>query len=55
MHHIISDGWSISLLYNELNAEYSRLLNGEANQLVAPNFVYTEYIDFENQYSEVLY
>ena len=36
-HHMMTDGWSIQLLTAELEQIYTRLCNGEANVLPAPN------------------
>lgn len=48
-HHIISDGWSIKLMTEQICNTYMKLLNGEEvdNGLACS---YTEYIDNESKY-----
>ena len=42
-HHIIWDGWSFDLLYDEMSAAYGALVEGRANPLPAPNVTYADY------------
>lgn len=42
-HHIIWDGWSFDLLYDEMSAAYGALVEGRANPLPAPNVTYSDY------------
>ncbi|WP_428229090.1 amino acid adenylation domain-containing protein [Flavobacterium sp.] len=48
-HHIIFDGWSSNLLFDELWENYKQIISG--NQLVAPAemFQYKDYINWQNQ------
>ena len=43
MHHIISDGWSITILIQEWNHVYTALSQGEAPQLAPLPVQYTDY------------
>jgi amino acid adenylation domain-containing protein len=43
MHHIVSDGWSMGILYRELSAIYSALMAGRSPSLPA---LPTQYADF---------
>lgn len=45
-HHIICDGWSISVLIADICSVYNQLLNGQAPYLKEVN-KYSEYIDHE--------
>jgi thioesterase domain-containing protein/aryl carrier-like protein len=42
-HHIISDGWSLAIFYNELSTAYQCLLNGENVSLPELPFQYSVY------------
>ena len=43
MHHIISDGWSMGILVQELGALYEALAEGEASPFPALDLQYTDY------------
>ena len=43
MHHIISDGWSLEVLYNELTALYTAYVNGEPSPLPELPIQYADY------------
>ncbi|EJN39590.1 non-ribosomal peptide synthase, partial [Pseudomonas sp. GM84] len=43
MHHIISDGWSMALMVNELIASYSAFAQGQAPALAALPLQYSDY------------
>jgi non-ribosomal peptide synthetase component F len=48
-HHIISDGWSIGLLVQEVSALYSALLQGEPDPLPALPIQYADYAVWQRQ------
>lgn len=48
-HHIISDGWTIFLLVNEIDEIYKKLLNGEKID-ESPRASYLDYIKDEEEY-----
>jgi len=50
MHHIISDGWSLSLLVNELIALYKAYLNEESNPLKPLDIQYADYALWQREY-----
>ena len=43
MHHIVSDGWSMGVLRNELSALYSAFVRGEADPLPELDIQYADY------------
>ncbi|MCP2256430.1 non-ribosomal peptide synthase domain TIGR01720/amino acid adenylation domain-containing protein [Streptoalloteichus tenebrarius] len=43
MHHIVTDGWSIGLLVNDLNALYAAATRGAAPDLPPPGPTYTDF------------
>ncbi len=43
MHHIAADGWSLSILINEVSALYSAYIQGQANPLPALEIQYIDY------------
>ncbi|HEX2092108.1 MAG TPA: condensation domain-containing protein, partial [Longimicrobiaceae bacterium] len=43
MHHIVSDGWSMGVLFRELYALYAASLRGEAPRLPAPGVQYGDF------------
>ncbi|MNO24380.1 Linear gramicidin synthase subunit D [compost metagenome] len=47
MHHIISDGWSMSVLVNEIAHIYARLLDGERTPLPPLPVQYSDYADWQ--------
>ncbi len=48
-HHIIADGWSISLIEKQICETYNKLTKGKY-QCFEENYSYIEYIKEENQY-----
>ncbi|WDD98094.1 non-ribosomal peptide synthetase [Thalassomonas actiniarum] len=50
MHHIASDGWSMSVLIKELSALYSAYRQGEDNPLAMLKLQYTDYAHWQRQY-----
>jgi len=51
MHHIISDGWSIEIIINELTLLYNTFVKGEVNPLVP---LKTQYKDFVIKHEQIL-
>ncbi|HEY1354225.1 MAG TPA: amino acid adenylation domain-containing protein [Ktedonobacteraceae bacterium] len=52
MHHIVSDGWSIGLLMQELNALYPALRAGRPNPLAPLALQYADYALWQRQWLE---
>ena len=52
MHHIISDGWSISVFIREIAAIYSALVNGQQPRLDALEIQYADYAAWQRQWLE---
>ncbi len=50
-HHIISDGWTLFLLINEIDDLYKKLVNGEEID-ESPRASYLDYIKDEDEYLE---
>lgn len=50
MHHIISDGWSILLFFQELSALYQAFADGKVSPLVAPPIQYTDYAAWQREW-----
>jgi len=48
-HHIISDGWSLSIINERISEIYTELLNGDKH-INDPAFSYIEYIENEQKY-----
>jgi amino acid adenylation domain-containing protein len=46
-HHIVMDGWSLSVALDELRCIYAAKVHGEAHQL-APAMQYQEYVQWQN-------
>ena len=42
-HHIVWDGWSFDILYEEMSAAYSALAQGVPNTLPAPSITFADY------------
>ncbi|KAF9995466.1 hypothetical protein BGZ65_008893, partial [Modicella reniformis] len=49
-HHIVSDGWSITILHNELNALYSAYSRGESDPLPPLEIQYPDYAAWQRQW-----
>ncbi|WP_232663171.1 non-ribosomal peptide synthetase [Pseudonocardia sp. TRM90224] len=43
MHHIVSDGWSVEVLFRELNLAYTALISGDAIALAPLPITYAEH------------
>jgi amino acid adenylation domain-containing protein len=52
VHHIVSDGWSIGVLVNELNALYGAFLRGEPNPLPELKIQYADYAVWQRRWVE---
>ena len=52
LHHIVSDGWSIGVLYSELSALYQALLEGGQAQLPALPIQYADYALWQRKWLE---
>src|SRR5262252_2403193 len=50
LHHIIVDGWSISILFRELTSCYASLLKGERPALPAIPLQYADYAQWQREY-----
>ena len=50
MHHIVSDGWSMGILINELCALYQAYHNGQADPLPALPVQYADYAAWQRRY-----
>jgi amino acid adenylation domain-containing protein len=50
MHHIITDGWSISILFRELARCYESFTNGNEPQLPEVPLQYVEYAQWQRKY-----
>lgn len=48
-HHIISDGWSMNIMTEQICDTYMKLLRGEEIDY-GPNYSYVEYLDNESKY-----
>jgi hypothetical protein len=52
MHHIVSDGWSMGLLVNELSELYGAFLRGQADPLPDLEIQYADYALWQRQWIE---
>lgn len=52
MHHIVSDGWSMGVLVNELSVLYSAFLRGQADPLPELEIQYADYAVWQRQWIE---
>ncbi len=52
MHHIVSDGWSMGVLVNELNLLYSAFLRGQADPLPELKLQYGDYAVWQRRWLE---
>jgi amino acid adenylation domain-containing protein len=43
LHHVVSDGWSVGVLWNELSALYAAFVRGEASPLPEPALQYGDF------------
>jgi amino acid adenylation domain-containing protein len=49
LHHVIADGWSLGLLYRELEALYAAFAGGRAAALSAPPIQYPDYAVWQRE------
>ncbi|HZI75426.1 MAG TPA: condensation domain-containing protein, partial [Gemmatimonadales bacterium] len=52
MHHIVSDGWSMGVLINELNVLYGAFLRGEEDPLAPLEIQYGDYAVWQRKWIE---
>jgi amino acid adenylation domain-containing protein len=52
MHHIVSDGWSLGILVNEMSALYSAYLRGAADPLPELRIQYADYAVWQRSWIE---
>lgn len=52
IHHIASDGWSISLLVNELSQLYNQIVAGKSDSLPRLDYRYVDYANWQLQLNE---
>ena len=50
MHHIISDGWSMGILVNEITTLYRAFYNGEENPLPELEIQYADFSEWQHEY-----
>ncbi|PPU86393.1 condensation domain-containing protein, partial [Xanthomonas albilineans] len=50
MHHIVSDGWSMGILINELSVLYRAFAHGEADPLPPLPIQYADYASWQRQW-----
>lgn len=50
MHHIVSDGWSMGILYSELNALYAAYCRGESSPLPELAIQYADFATWQRQH-----
>ncbi|MFW6012334.1 MAG: amino acid adenylation domain-containing protein [bacterium] len=49
LHHVVADGWSVSLLLRELAALYAAFRNGEDSPLEEPEIQYTDFARWQRE------
>ncbi|WP_420129759.1 amino acid adenylation domain-containing protein, partial [Longimicrobium sp.] len=50
LHHVISDGWSVGVLWNELSALYGAFHRGEASPLPEPALQYGDFAVWQREW-----
>ncbi|MBT9312775.1 non-ribosomal peptide synthetase [Leptothoe kymatousa] len=51
IHHIIFDGWSVGLFYNELFSIYTNVCKGQSSSFPLPKIQYADFSNWQNQQS----
>src|SRR5262249_16202294 len=51
-HHIVSDGWSVGLMFGELNALYGAFISGEEDRLPELEVQYVDYAVWQRKWME---
>ncbi|WP_263360098.1 non-ribosomal peptide synthetase [Acidicapsa ligni] len=49
MHHIVSDGWSLGILSQELTQLYAAFVSGQPSPLATPSFQFQDYVRWEQE------
>ncbi|HEY2550137.1 MAG TPA: amino acid adenylation domain-containing protein [Streptosporangiaceae bacterium] len=52
MHHIVADGWSFRILFDELSADYAAISGGGAPVTAEPPIQYADFAIWENEHAE---
>jgi amino acid adenylation domain-containing protein len=50
MHHIVGDGWSVSVLFRELNCLYNAFAAGEPSPLPEPSLQYADFAVWQREW-----
>ena len=53
MHHIISDGWSLALFFEELGVLYNAFCKGEPSPLAEPSLQYADFAHWQREWLQV--
>jgi amino acid adenylation domain-containing protein/non-ribosomal peptide synthase protein (TIGR01720 family) len=54
LHHIVCDGWSMGILFNELNAIYEAFVRGQPSPLGSPEVQYADYAVSQREWLQSL-
>ena len=49
-HHIISDGWSLGIMFNELSEIYSTLIEGKNIEITDPEYQYADIVEWQKKH-----
>ncbi|MET0399320.1 MAG: non-ribosomal peptide synthase/polyketide synthase [Longimicrobiaceae bacterium] len=50
LHHVVSDGWSMGVLFRDLEALYGAMVRGEPSPLPAPALQYADYAVWQREW-----